>query len=128
MNEPDRIERNSRKLLEVDIRYRGAFAATLQQLERWNWRPRIQEAGRSDERQEALWLAKFTKVRRGGKHNRLLADQFASHAADILDDDSPLSENARWYADLAVAAQITGGAPAQIQWAIIRQLPIAWAP
>ena len=91
MTEARRLIRNATRLGECHPWFRDRLERVLSGLESRGYRPRIQDAWRSPERQKELLDEGFTKVR-WGFHNATKANGAPdSLAADVLDDDFPLN-------------------------------------
>jgi hypothetical protein len=105
MDEANRRARNDSMLGELYPAFRVRVQALLKALENDGYRPRIQEAWRSVADQLADYQAKRSAVQYGF-HNVTSADGTKeSLAADIYDDDNPVSPNPDYILHLAAEAQ-----------------------
>ncbi|MFN7971766.1 MAG: hypothetical protein U0166_05385 [Acidobacteriota bacterium] len=103
MDEARRRARNDERLAELHPAFRRRVAAIVSELERSGFRPRIQDAFRSDDAQAALHAKGATKVRRGF-HNLSGPRGPEALAADVIDDDHPSSPSKGYLLALARAA------------------------
>ena len=105
MNEPARKQRNQQRLTECFPKFAQRVAAVISDLETQGFRPRIQDAHRSEADQLIAFKNGFSKVK-FGFHNIVGAGgKKESLAVDLLDDDKPLTPSRRYIILLAEAAQ-----------------------
>ncbi len=103
-----RHARNAAKLLELNVWFRPKVAAILRDLEGHGWRPRIQEAWRSQADQLAAYNAGRSKVK-WGYHNATRPDGLPDAlAADIVLDDHPYEEHREFLLKLYSSARAHG--------------------
>jgi hypothetical protein len=101
VTEEQRRERNAFKLLECWHPFASRVKAIIVDLERANWRPRIQEAWRSTQAQRDRRGAGNSRLLYG-YHNITAADGTPEAlAVDLLDDDDPLRPSRLYLIDLA---------------------------
>lgn len=105
MDEAQRKERNQSRLKECHSSFTKKIQTVLKEMENNGFRPRIQDAWRSEEEQLRLFKDGKTKVK-FGFHN-VTGPQMEPEAlaVDILDDDVPLNPSHRYLLMLAAAAQ-----------------------
>jgi hypothetical protein len=105
MKEADRLLRNETRLTEMHPSFRARVAPILKDLEGFGYRPRIQDAWRSLDRQLELYKQGFSKTTYG-YHNVTGANaRKEAFAADILSDDDPLGKPLDYILHLAAAAE-----------------------
>lgn len=117
MNEADRIQRNLIKINELHPAIKPRMEAVLRELEGFGYRPRIQEAWRSPKDQLAAYNAGTSKVKYGF-HN-VTADDGTKEAlaADVWDDDRPLTTKTHFMLHLLAAAE-KNGLTTGIRWSL----------
>lgn len=124
MLEVARQRRNGDRLHECHPVFRAQLKRVLHDLEADGYRPRIQDAYRSPERQAEAYAAGRTHVR-WGFHNATSADGHPEAlAADVLDDDAPLAPGRRYLLALAMAAD-RYGLQTGITWGLAPRLRVA---
>jgi hypothetical protein len=105
VTEPDRLERNRSMLAQCHPEFARRVRCLIVQLEHDGYRPRIQEAWRSETRQKALVKAKKSTVL-WGYHNATGVDGTPEAlAVDLLDDDRPLVPPMKYLLKLAAHAK-----------------------
>jgi hypothetical protein len=109
VNEAARLERNRQRLTECWPSFSSAVRRALDSLEAQGFRPRIQDAWRSEEDQAKAVAGGFSDVL-FGFHNVTGADgRKEALACDVLDDDHPVgTPPKRYLLALAVAARAQG--------------------
>ncbi len=105
MKEADRLLRNETRLTEMHPSFRARVMPILKELEGFGYRPRIQDAWRSLDRQLELYKQGYSKTT-FGYHNITGANaRKEAFAADILSDDDPLGKPLDYILHLAAAAE-----------------------
>ena len=105
MDEAARLERNQQRLTECYGPYALKVRGVLDALEAQQFRPRIQDAYRSEADQLIAFNTGHSKVK-FGFHNIMGASSTKEAlACDVLDDDSPLAPGTRYLLALALAAR-----------------------
>lgn len=109
MTEPERLDRNARMLLQCYPSFRDRLSMVLWDLQGEGFRPRIQEAWRSESDQLVAFQAGRSKLR-FGMHNvtNLETGLPESLAADVLDDDFPLEPRRAFIFALAGLSRARG--------------------
>ena len=117
MNEADRMQRNLIKINELHPAIRPRMEAVLKEMERFGYRPRIQEAWRSPKDQLAAYNAGTSKIKYGF-HN-VTADDGTKEAlaADVWDDDRPFTAKTHFMLHLLAAAE-KNGLTTGIRWSL----------
>lgn len=125
MQEWQRQVRNGERLRECYPPFAQALKRVLHTLEQDGYRPRIQDAYRSPERQEEAYQRGYSSVRWSLHNARDVDGQPDALAADVLDDDAPLAPGRRYLLALAIAADryglvtgVTWGLPPRLQLAV----------
>ncbi len=108
MLEKDRIARNTQMLAECYPSFRVRVQAVLTELESYHYRPRIQEAWRSISDQLQAYKSGHSQVQYGFHNVTGPNGEKEALAADIYDDDNPLSLKLDYVLHLAAAAQHNG--------------------
>jgi hypothetical protein len=104
MNETARKKRNRDRLAECHPGFAAPLAKLIERLEEHGFRPRIQDAWRSPERQKELFAAGKSKLEWGFHNATGAGGERESLAVDLLDDDQPLGPSSRYVLTLAVLA------------------------
>ena len=109
MRESDRQGRNQNRLQECHEVYAKKVAVVIQDMEQLGFRPRIQDAWRSPEKQREAFKSGNSKVK-FGFHNTTGPQEGNKEAlaVDMLDDDDPLKPSARYVLSLAAVARSHG--------------------
>lgn len=108
MNEADRLQHNQRKLQELYPTFRTRIEAVLKEMQGSGYRPRIQEAWRSQADQLDAYRRGASKVQFGFHNVTGVTGMNESLAADILDDDRPTTVKVHFMLHLAAAAEAQG--------------------
>ncbi len=117
MIEADRKQRNYVKANELHPAIRPRMEAVLNELEKYGYRPRIQEAWRSPKDQLAAYNAGTSKIKYGF-HNVTAADGTKEAlAADVWDDDRPFTAKTHFMLHLLAAAE-KNGLTTGIRWSL----------
>jgi hypothetical protein len=108
MEETKRKERNQQRLAECFPTFATRMAAVIQDMEVQGFRPRIQDAHRTIEKQLEAFINGFSKVK-FGFHNVTGANgKPEALAVDLLDDDKPLEPTREYLIRLAATAEAQG--------------------
>jgi uncharacterized protein YvpB len=108
MLEQDRQARNTQKLAEMYPTFRTRAAAVVKELEGYGYRPRIQEAWRSPSDQLAAFRSGHSQLMYGLHNVTATNGAKEALAADIIDDNNPLSINLPFVLHLLAAAENNG--------------------
>jgi hypothetical protein len=108
MLEADRKLRNQSKLQEMYPIFRTKVAAVLQEMESYDYRPRIQEAWRSEATQLSYYRQGLTKLKYSYHTVTGSNGEKEALAADIIDDDRPDGVKLPYIIHLAAAAKNNG--------------------
>ena len=108
MREPDRQGRNQNRLQECHAVYAKKVAAVIQDMEQLGFRPRIQDAWRSPEKQREAFKSGKSKVKFGFHNTTGPQGNKEALAVDMLDDDDPLKPSTRYVLSLAAVARSHG--------------------
>jgi hypothetical protein len=104
MNEAARKKRNRDRLAECHPGFAAPLAKLIERLEEQGFRPRIQDAWRSPERQKELFAAGKSKLEWGFHNPTGPNGEKEALAVDLLDDDQPLGPSSRYVLTLAALA------------------------
>ena len=108
MLESERLARNQSRLTELHPAFRVRVQEVLKEMESAGYRPRIYQAWRSAAEQMDAFRKGYSQVKYGF-HNVTAADGTKEAlAADIIDDDRPLTAKTDYTLHLAAAAQMNG--------------------
>ena len=105
MLEKDRQVRNQQKLAEMYPTFRTRVEAVVKELESYGYRPRIQEAWRSPADQLAAFRSGHSQLMYGFHNVTAATGTKEALAADIIDDDNPLSLKLPYVVHLIAAAE-----------------------
>lgn len=108
MLEAERISRNQARLTEMYPVFRDKVIPILKELEEAGYRPRIQVAWRSVSDQLEAYRNGYSQVTYGYHNATSPQGNKEALAADILDDDNPLSAKTDYMLRLAAAAEKQG--------------------
>ncbi len=108
MLEKDRQARNQQKLAEMYPTFRTRVEAVVKELEGYGYRPRIQEAWRSPADQLAAFRSGHSQLMYGFHNVTATSGAKEALAADIIDDDNPLSLKLPYVIHLIAAAENNG--------------------
>src|SRR5258706_1629043 len=108
MLEKDRQIRNQQKLAEMYPTFRTRAEAVIKDLESYGYRPRIQEAWRSPADQLAAFRSGHSQLMYGFHNVTAANGTKEALAADIIDDDNPLSLKLPYVIHLVAAAENNG--------------------
>ena len=108
MLEQDRLARNQQKLTEMYPTFRTRVEALLKELEGYGLRPRIQESWRSAADQMEAFRTGHSQVMYGFHNVTGITGTKEALAADIIDDNDPLSINLPYVLHLLAAAENNG--------------------
>jgi len=115
VKDADRLLRNETRLTEMHPAFRVLVVRILKELEENGYRPRIQEAWRSLDRQLELFKGGYSKTT-FGYHNLTAEDGTKeAFAADILNDDDPFGRPLDYILHLVAAAE-RNGCTTGIRW------------
>lgn len=121
MNEQERQQRNTERLQELNAGFRARLQGVLTALELHGLHPRIQDAWRSPQAQLDAWRHGFSKLR-FGFHNVTDANgKPAALAADVLDNDAPITASSAYLLQLAAAAE-QAGLHTGIRWGLPNEM------
>jgi hypothetical protein len=105
MLEKDRQARNQQMLAEMYPTFRTRVQAVIKELESQGLRPRIQESWRSPQAQMEAFRSGHSQLMYGFHNVTAANGTKEALAADIIDDNSPLSLNLPYVIHLAAAAE-----------------------
>lgn len=105
MLEQDRISRNQQRLAELYPTFRTRVEAVLKELEGYGLRPRIQDAWRSPADQMEAYRTGHSQLMYGFHNVTSQTGAKEALAADILDDNNPLTLNLPFVLHLIAAAE-----------------------
>lgn len=108
MEERKRQQRNTERLAECHAGFRNRLALVIRELERQNFRPRIQDAWRSPEDQLRAFETGHSKLKFGYHNATGPRGEKEALAVDLLDDDAPIEPPRRYLLALAIAARDNG--------------------
>ena len=108
MKEPERLERNTQRLLELYPTFAARLTLVISDLEQASFRPRIQDAWRSPEDQLKAYLAGHSELRYGFHNVTGVDGTKESLAVDLLDDDFPLEPRRSYLIRLAAVSEKHG--------------------
>jgi hypothetical protein len=108
MHETDRENRNTTRLQEMYPAFRVRVEAVLKEMEALGYRPRIQDAWRSPSEQMQAFRLGYSQVQYGFHNVTGAKGEKEALAADILDDDRPLTASTEYKLHLAAAAEENG--------------------
>ncbi len=108
MLETDRIARNQSRFIELHPAFRVRVQAVVQEMESLGYRPRIQDAWRSASAQMEAFRRGYSQVMYGFHNVTALNGAREALAADILDDNQPLTAKTDFMLHLAAAAEKNG--------------------
>jgi hypothetical protein len=108
MNEAARQQRNQERLTECFGTFAKAVRAVITDLEGQGFRPRIQDAFRTEAQQLEDFKKGTSKVKFGFHNITGAGGRKESLAVDLLDDDRPLNPSRRYLFLLAEAARARG--------------------
>lgn len=122
MEEQKRRARNAQRLGECHPWFRTRLQAVIRTLETKGFRPRIQDAWRSEADQLRAFQNGHSKLRYGFHNATGPNGEKQALAADLLDDDNPLKPRIRYLLAVAVQARqqrlntgLAWGLPASLQ-------------
>lgn len=115
MLEAERRQRNQLRLQELYPYVRTRVAAVVEEMEAAGYRPRIQEAWRSEADQLRAYHAGTTRTKYGFHNVTGANGEKEALAADIIDDNRPFNAKTDFMLRLAAAAQRNGLATG-IRW------------
>lgn len=121
MNEADRKQRNTTRLLELYPTFRMRLEKAIIALESKGIRPRIQDAWRSPADQEKAFESGHSKLLFGFHNVTAPNGTPEALAVDLLDDDSPLNPSKSYLLQLAAAAE-AAGLVTGIRWGVPKKL------
>lgn len=121
MDEVTRKKRNTERLAECHPGFRAPLGRVLAAMEKRGFRPRIQDAWRSQADQLRAFNAGTSKLRYGLHNATGPGGRKEALAADVLDDDHPTAPPLRYLIALAIAA-----ADAGLETGILWGLSAAW--
>jgi hypothetical protein len=121
MNETARRQRNVVRLQELHPAFAARVAAVIEALQDEGWRPRIQDAWRSIESQQAAFAAGHSKLKFGFHNVTGASGRPEALAVDLLDDDAPLNPGKPYLLRLAAAAE-QAGLVSGIRWGLTPRL------
>jgi len=118
MTDAQRVRRNITRLRECWPPFSARVVQVIETLESKGFRPRIQDAWRSPDKQREAFEAGHSKLM-FGFHNATAADGITkeSLAVDLLNDDAPLAPDRRYLFALASAA-VDHGLVTGILWGL----------
>lgn len=105
MLEKDRQSRNQQMLAEMYPAFRTRVEAVVKELESYGYRPRIQESWRSPSDQMAAFRSGHSQLMYGFHNVTAANGTKEALAADIIDDDNPLSLKLPYVIHLIAAAE-----------------------
>lgn len=108
MLEHERRQRNQLRLLELYPYVRTRMEAVVREMEAAGYRPRIQEAWRSEADQLRAYQAGTTRIKYGFHNVTGPNAEKQAMAADIIDDNRPFNAKTDFMLRLAAAAQRQG--------------------
>ena len=108
MTEEAREKRNADRLTECHPWFARRLSRVLDGLEARGLRPRIQDAWRSPEAQQAAYDAGHSKLKFGFHNVTGAGGRKEALAADVLDDAGPLAPSSRYLLALAAEARAEG--------------------
>ncbi len=117
MLENERIARNQSKVVEMYPSFRVRVEAVLKELESAGYRPRVQEAWRSAAAQLEAYRNGYSQVMYGFHNVTASSGAKEALAADILDDNQPLTTKTDFMLHLAAAAE-KNGLSTGIRWGL----------
>jgi hypothetical protein len=117
MLESERIARNQSKLVELHPAIQTRVQALLKEMESAGYRPRIYEAWRSPAEQLEAFNKGYSQVKFGFHNVTASTGVKEALAADIIDDDRPLTARTDYMLRLAAAAQ-KNGLSTGIRWGL----------
>ncbi len=117
MIEADRRSRNVNMLAEMYPAYRVRLQAVLTELESLGYRPRIQQAWRSIADQLDAYRRGYSQVQYGFHNVTGANGTKEALAADVLDDDQPLTAKTHFMLHLLAAAE-KNGLTTGIRWGL----------
>src|SRR5262245_53691019 len=104
MEELARLQRNKDRLAELFPTFRNRIRRVIQGMEGNGFRPRIQQAWRSEEEQRLAFESGHSKLLFGFHNVTGRQGGPESLAVDLLDDDNPLNPRREYLLRLAAAA------------------------
>jgi len=105
MLEKDRLARNQQMLTEMYPAFRTRVQGVLKEMESYGYRPRIQEAWRSPQAQMDAFRSGHSQLMYGFHNVTATFGAKEALAADIYDDDNPLSTKLPYFLHLAAVAE-----------------------
>ncbi len=105
MLERDRVSRNQQRLAELYPTFRMRVEALLKEMESYGLRPRIQDAWRSPAEQLEAFRTGHSQLLYGFHNVTGASGEKEALAADIIDDNNPLSLNLPYVLHLIAAAE-----------------------
>jgi hypothetical protein len=108
MTETDRKKRNTQRLTELYPTFAERVAAIIADLEQQGFRPRIQDAWRSPEKQLEAFKTGHSELRYGFHNVTRKEGVKAALAVDLLDDDHAANEGREYLLRLAATAEKLG--------------------
>jgi len=121
MNEENRKKRNEARLLELHPTFRARIEKVIASLESKGFRPRIQDAWRSPEKQKKAFESGHSQLLFGFHNVTALDGAPDALAVDLVDDDSPLKPSKKYLLHLAATAEAEGLATG-IRWGLPEEL------
>ena len=122
MDEAQRKARNTQRMQECHTWFRKHLEVTIKILEDLGFRPRIQDAWRSEEDQLKAFNLGRSKLRYGFHNVTGAQGQKEALAVDLLDDNSPLNPSLPYLLAVAIVANqhrlttgLTWGLPARLR-------------
>ncbi len=117
MQESDRLSRNQSKMAEMHPAFRARALEVVKELEGAGFRPRIQQAWRSASEQLEAFRNGYSQVMYGFHNVTASNGAKEALAADIIDDDQPLTTKTGFMLRLAAAAE-KNGLSTGIRWGL----------